>query len=64
MFVASVFADPKPLVECTFVTEFEDHIFITMDAESILFIHDLITSYLREKDKGGFTYLLTYFTLV
>ncbi|KAI0212653.1 hypothetical protein LSAT2_002394 [Lamellibrachia satsuma] len=45
--------DPKPLVECSFVTEFEDHTYITMDAESILFIHDLVTSYLREKDKDG-----------
>ena len=44
--------EPKPRVECSFVTEFEDHIFVAMDAEVILFLHDLVTSYLREKDKG------------
>lgn len=40
------------MVECSFVTEFEDHIFVAMDAEVILFLHDLILSYIKEKDKG------------
>ncbi|XP_062586140.1 bridge-like lipid transfer protein family member 1 isoform X2 [Saccostrea cucullata] len=44
--------DPRPIVECSFVTEFEDHIFVAMDAEVILFLHDLILSYIKEKDKG------------
>ncbi|KAF7987765.1 hypothetical protein HCN44_003628 [Aphidius gifuensis] len=35
----------KPLVECSFITEFEDHIFVTVDAEAFFFLHDLITSY-------------------
>lgn len=45
-------SDPKPVVECSFVTEFEDHIFVAMDAEVLLFLHDLVMSYIREKDKG------------
>ncbi|XP_065930911.1 bridge-like lipid transfer protein family member 1 isoform X5 [Magallana gigas] len=44
--------EPRPVVECSFVTEFEDHIFVAMDAEVILFLHDLILSYIKEKDKG------------
>uniref|UniRef100_A0AAR5PXA5 Bridge-like lipid transfer protein family member 1 C-terminal domain-containing protein n=1 Tax=Dendroctonus ponderosae TaxID=77166 RepID=A0AAR5PXA5_DENPD len=48
--------DDKPIVECSFITEFEDHIFVTVDAESFFFLHDLITSYLQEKERvlGGF----------
>ncbi|PSN42909.1 Uncharacterized protein C0J52_12033, partial [Blattella germanica] len=41
----------KPLVECSFITEFEDHIFVTVDAEAFFFLHDLITSYVREKER-------------
>ncbi|KAF6208729.1 hypothetical protein GE061_014468, partial [Apolygus lucorum] len=43
--------EDKPVVSCSFVTEFEDHIFVTVDAEAFFFLHDLITSYLREKDR-------------
>lgn len=43
--------DIKPIVECSFITEFEDHIFVTVDAEAFFFLHDLITSYILEKDK-------------
>ncbi|CAG9772767.1 unnamed protein product [Ceutorhynchus assimilis] len=48
--------DEKPMVECSFITEFEDHIFVTVDAESFFFLHDLITSYLQEKERvlGGY----------
>ncbi|XP_066144647.1 bridge-like lipid transfer protein family member 1 isoform X4 [Euwallacea fornicatus] len=48
--------EEKPAVECSFITEFEDHIFVTVDAESFFFLHDLITSYLQEKERvlGGF----------
>ncbi|XP_064637366.1 bridge-like lipid transfer protein family member 1 isoform X3 [Lineus longissimus] len=45
-------AGEKPVVECSFVTEFANHIFVSMDAEAILFIHDLVTAYLKEKEKG------------
>lgn len=45
--------DQRPVVECTFVTEFEDHIYVAMDAEVILFIHDLISLYIKEKDKDS-----------
>ncbi|XP_012263790.2 transmembrane protein KIAA1109 homolog isoform X5 [Athalia rosae] len=41
----------KPLVECSFITEFEDHIFVTVDAEAFFFLHDLITSYVKEKER-------------
>ncbi|XP_046668210.1 transmembrane protein KIAA1109 homolog isoform X3 [Homalodisca vitripennis] len=44
-------SDEKPMVECSFVTEFEDHIFVTVDAEAFFFLHDLIISYIREKDR-------------
>ncbi|OWR42726.1 hypothetical protein KGM_210934 [Danaus plexippus plexippus] len=43
--------DEKPVVECSFITEFEDHIFVSVDAEAFLFLHDLISSYLKEKDR-------------
>ncbi|KAG5893448.1 hypothetical protein JTB14_012167 [Gonioctena quinquepunctata] len=45
----------KPIVECSFITEFEDHIFVTVDAEAFFFLHDLITSYVKEKERvmGG-----------
>ncbi|XP_076117611.1 bridge-like lipid transfer protein family member 1 isoform X3 [Mytilus galloprovincialis] len=45
--------DERPVVEVTFVTEFEDHIYVAMDAEVILFLHDLISLYIKEKDKDG-----------
>lgn len=41
----------KPVVECSFITEFEDHIFVTVDADAFFFLHDLITSYVKEKEK-------------
>lgn len=44
-------SDEKPTVECSFVTEFEDHIFVTVDAEAFFFLHDLIISYIREKNR-------------
>ncbi|KAK9502019.1 hypothetical protein O3M35_012630 [Rhynocoris fuscipes] len=44
-------SEEKPVVQCSFVTEFEDHIFVTVDAEAFFFLHDLITSYLREKNR-------------
>ncbi|XP_076663219.1 transmembrane protein KIAA1109 homolog tweek isoform X13 [Andrena cerasifolii] len=43
----------KPLVECSFITEFEDHIFVTVDAEAFFFLHDLITSYVKERVNMG-----------
>ncbi|CAG4943461.1 unnamed protein product [Colias eurytheme] len=43
--------DPKPVVECSFITEFEDHIFVSVDAEAFLFLHDLISSYIKEKER-------------
>lgn len=51
--VASVAdASRKPVVECSVVTEFTDHICVTMDAELIMFLHDLVSAYLKEKEKG------------
>jgi hypothetical protein len=46
------FLDAKPIVVCSFVTEFEDHIFVAMDAEAVLFLHDLVMNYVKEKDRG------------
>lgn len=45
-------AGSKPKVECSVVTEFTDHICVTMDAELIMFLHDLVSAYLKEKEKG------------
>ena len=50
-------AEKKPVVECSFYTEFDDHIFVAMDAELVLFLHDLVTSYVKEKDKGRFFFV-------
>ncbi|KAM9476517.1 bridge-like lipid transfer protein family member 1 isoform 2-T2 [Clarias gariepinus] len=49
-------SDPnsKPKVECSVVTEFTDHICVTMDAELIMFLHDLVSAYLKEKEKALF----------
>ncbi|KAM9329723.1 bridge-like lipid transfer protein family member 1 [Gastrophryne carolinensis] len=44
-------ADSKPKVECSVVTEFTDHICVTMDAELIIFLHDMVSAYLKEKEK-------------
>jgi len=41
----------RPKVICSCVTDFEDHIFVTMDAEAFFFLHDLISSYMKEKEK-------------
>lgn len=46
-----ILTEEKPTVECSFITEFEDHIFVTVDAEAFFFLHDLISSYLKEKEK-------------
>ncbi|XP_056282679.1 bridge-like lipid transfer protein family member 1 isoform X10 [Pseudoliparis swirei] len=45
-------SDSKPKVECSVVTEFTDHICVTMDAELIMFLHDLVSAYLKEKEKA------------
>ena len=41
-----------PIVDCSFITEFEDVLLVAMDAEVIMFLHDLITNYVKEKDRG------------
>ncbi|XP_051858980.1 transmembrane protein KIAA1109 homolog isoform X2 [Drosophila albomicans] len=43
--------ESKPEVLCSFITEFDDHIFVTVDADAFFFLHDLITSYVTEKEK-------------
>lgn len=45
------FTESKPEVLCSFMTEFDDHIFVTVDADAFFFLHDLITSYVTEKEK-------------
>lgn len=46
-----LFYTEKPSVQCSFITEFEDHIFVTVDADAFFFLHDLITSYVKEKER-------------
>jgi len=41
----------RPVVDCSFITEFGDHIFVTVDAEAFFFLHDMILSYIKEKEK-------------
>merc|ERR1740128_1160923 len=43
--------EERPNVDCSFITDFEDHIFVTVDAEAFFFLHDLISSYVREKER-------------
>ncbi|CAH1268426.1 KIAA1109 [Branchiostoma lanceolatum] len=45
-------AEPMPTVVCSFVTEFIDHICVAMDAELILFLHDLVAAYIKEKERA------------
>lgn len=52
--------DEKPTVECSFITEFEDHIFVTVDAEAFFFLHDLITSYVKEKERVVLYFFTTF----
>lgn len=42
--------DPKPKVDCAFVTDFDDHIFVAVDIEAYFFLHNLISSYIKEKE--------------
>lgn len=52
LFLFPTDSNSKPKVECSVVTEFTDHICVTMDAELIMFLHDLVSAYLKEKEKG------------
>lgn len=51
MTLCFLYAEDKPSVDCSFITDFEDHIFVTVDADAFFFLHDLITSYVREKER-------------
>ena len=42
------------------VTEFTDHICVTMDAELIMFLHDLVSAYLKEKEKGFLSFYCSH----
>lgn len=53
--------EEKPVVECSFITEFEDHIFVTVDADAFFFLHDLISSYIKEKDRVVRAHLIVRF---
>jgi len=39
-------------VYCSFETEFYEHIMFSFNAEHFYFLHDLISSYIKEKEKG------------
>lgn len=53
--------ETKPEVLCSFITEFDDHIFVTVDADAFFFLHDLITSYVTEKEKVVSEWSACYF---
>lgn len=40
--------DSKPEVLCSFMSDFDDHIYVAVDAEAYFFLHDLIMSYINE----------------
>ena len=61
--IVNSLTEKKPVVECSFYTEFDDHIFVAMDAELVLFLHDLVTSYVKEKDKGRFFFVCVFLRL-
>lgn len=42
----------KTVVDCTFVSNFDDHIFVAVDAEAYFFLHELIISYIKEKESN------------
>lgn len=46
-------SDTKPLVECSFISDFDDHIYVAVDAEAYFFLHDLINSYINETHTGS-----------
>ena len=39
-------------VHCSFETEFYEHIMFSFNAEHFYFLHDLISSYIKEKERG------------
>ena len=39
-------------VNCSFETEFYEHIMFTFNAEHFYFLHDLISSYIKEKERS------------
>lgn len=41
-------SDPKPKVYSSFVSDFDDHIYVGVDAEGYFFLHDLISSYIND----------------
>lgn len=45
-----ILTEPKPKVDCAFVTDFDDHIIVAVNLEVIIFLHDLISSYIKEKE--------------
>ena len=57
-----LFVDPSRLclryilgqVHCSFETDFYGHIMFTFNAEHFYFLHDLISSYIKEKDRSKF----------
>lgn len=51
-------------MECSFITEFEDHIFVTVDAEAFFFLHDLITSYVKEKERVVSTFITLFSDII
>ena len=38
-------------VYISFFSDFDNHIYVTTDAEAFFFLHDLISSYLKEKER-------------
>lgn len=41
-------SDSKPKVYCSFMSDFDDHIYVGVDAEGYFFLHDLISSYIND----------------
>lgn len=51
--IFSSLLDVEPVkVQVTFVTTFTDHLYVSMDVELLLFLHDLVIAYMEYKQKG------------
>jgi hypothetical protein len=51
--VAPTRDSPLARVDCAFVTDFDDHIFVAVDVEAYFFLHDLINSYIKETETSS-----------
>lgn len=47
----TIFSPFKKSFYYYYISDFDNHIYVTTDAEAFFFLHDLISSYLKEKER-------------